>query len=368
MALHYSESSRKYLPCKATPGRCPLNGKHYPNIWSELDDPLLRDRVEEKLVKLRRIAETRDGDKGYIRAARHLDKYYRFNENGDYVSALIDLDEDKQLEIVNNPKTPRSVVYDLRYSTFPEVSRIACKKEGLTPQAALSFFDKNIKGREYVMRSDGSRLSTSAGRLFETLFGLDESKVPGGQTADADLGEVELKTYGTDRPSPLVLTTLNSTAPAVLKRHLKKEGFLDGDNHLNLRMNSWERFNDYEYRLGFSENRDKIHLLIRDANGVITKKENVYWDAANLKDRIHNKLSKILVAICYKEYLPEEDALRVVFKKAKLGGFSYDNFVKNLEQGKVVISVFAGFEKKEQTVRRLQTRFKSTLGAVLDRD
>jgi hypothetical protein len=176
---------------------------------------------------------------------------------------------------------------------------------------------------------------TGVGKTLEDLLGIEENNVPGPN------GEmIELKSARKNASSMLTLFTKSPLPKGANSDLLKKFGYPSGKKigtkRLETTVNAKE-YNKIKGKPGFKIEIEEDRVNLVDIKGQILG----YWDKKTLKDSFERKLPKLLYVKAdargkgsNEEFWYNEAWL--------LSGFSYDNFLKLLKEGTILVDIRIG--------------------------
>lgn len=177
--------------------------------------------------------------------------------------------------------------------------------------------------------------TTGIGKTLEDLLGIKENNIPGPNAV-----EIELKSTRKNTSSMLTLFTKSPLPKRTNSVLLKKYGYPSARGNkkkeLHTTLNAKE-FNQLKSKSGF-----KIDIKNKRLNLIISNNEILgYWDENTLRESFERKLPKLLyVKAKTKGRGPEEEFW---FNEVwLLSGFNFNNFLKLLEQGIILVDIRIG--------------------------
>ena len=179
---------------------------------------------------------------------------------------------------------------------------------------------------------------TGIGKTLEDLLGIPENNAD-----EPDFGEYELKSKRIDANSMLTIFTRAPQPPRANTYLLNKYGYAsdayDNDEkvlHSTLAASHFARIGNTGKSLIIKFDDEKIWLASE------TEDENVYWDRANLKKAFDKKYkNKFVYAYAESRGSGKDEEFR--FTEAfEMSGFSYEDMIELLEQGKVYVDLRIG--------------------------
>jgi len=177
--------------------------------------------------------------------------------------------------------------------------------------------------------------NTGIGKTLEDLLGIKENNIPG-----PNAKMIELKSARKNASSLLTLFTKSPLPPKANSILLLNYGYASprGNERKELHTTiSAKEFNNIKGKIGFKIFIKKGKINIINSNGDILG----YWDEETLKTSFERKLPKLLYvkAECRGAGSNEE----FWFNEAwLLSGFNFENFLKLLEQGVILIDIRIG--------------------------
>jgi len=192
---------------------------------------------------------------------------------------------------------------------------------------------KEIKNMGYIKTHRAG--NTGIGKTLEDLLGIEENNIPGPNAA-----MIELKSARKNVKTMLTLFTKSPLPPKANSVLLEKFGYEsargDKRKELHTTVNAKE-FNTIKGKPGF-----KIDIK-KDCVTLITIKGKVvgYWDKETLRKSFERKLPKLLYVKA--ETRGEGSDEKFWFNEAwSLSGFNFDNFVRLLGEGVILVDIRIG--------------------------
>lgn len=177
--------------------------------------------------------------------------------------------------------------------------------------------------------------NTGVGKTLEDLLGIKENNIPG-----PNAKMIELKSARKSASSMTTLLTLAPLPKSSNSKILERFGYLSsrGNNRkeLHTTVNALD-FNTIKGNIGF-----KVDVKKNIVNLVTCEKEVVcYWDKETLKIAFERKLPKILYVKADARGSGSDEEFW--FNEAwLLSGFDFDNFVKLLKDGIILVDIRIG--------------------------
>ena len=177
--------------------------------------------------------------------------------------------------------------------------------------------------------------NTGIGKTLEDLLGIAENNVPG-----PDVGLIELKSARRNSSSLLTLFTKSPLPKSANALLLKEYGYPsakgNGKKELHTTTNAVS-FNNLRGKRGFKigVRKDKICLISSQGH------ELCYWDKDTLMHTFEKKLSQLVYVKADFKGRGSKEQFR--FNEAwLLSGFNFDNFIKLLKKGTIVVDIRIG--------------------------
>jgi len=192
---------------------------------------------------------------------------------------------------------------------------------------------KAIKEMGYIKTHRAG--NTGIGKTLEDLLGIEENNIPGPNAA-----MIELKSARKNAKSMLTLFTKSPLPPKANSILLERFGYESARGNkrkeLHTTVNARE-FNTLKGKPGFKIDieKDRINLIIVE-NEIIG-----YWDRETLRNSFERKLPKLLYVKA--ETRGEGSDEEFWFNEAwLLSGFNFDNFVRLLREGVILVDIRIG--------------------------
>ena len=192
---------------------------------------------------------------------------------------------------------------------------------------------KEIKEMGYVKTHRAG--NTGVGKTLEDLLGIRENNIPGPNAA-----MIELKSARKNAKSLLTLFTKSPSPPKANSVLLEKFGYEsargNGRKELHTTVNAKD-FNTLKGKKGFKIDvqQDRINLITGEGEIV------GYWDRETLKKSFERKLPKLLYVKADTKGSGSNEEFW--FNEAYLlSGFDFDNFVRLLKEGVIVVDIRIG--------------------------
>ncbi len=177
--------------------------------------------------------------------------------------------------------------------------------------------------------------NTGIGKTLEDLLGITENNIPGPNAA-----MIELKSTRKNASNMLTLFTKSPLPPRANSILLEKFGYAStkkqGTKRLETTVSAID-FNNIKGKTGFkiSIEKDKVNLIT--TSGEILG----YWDQETLKNSFERKLPKLLYVKAEARGKGSDEEFW--FNEAwLLSGFDFNNFVKLLEDGVILVDIRIG--------------------------
>lgn len=177
--------------------------------------------------------------------------------------------------------------------------------------------------------------NTGVGKTLEDLLGIKENNIPGPNAT-----VIELKSARKNVSSMLTLFTKSPLPEKANSVLLQKYGYPSAKGNqrkeLHTTVNARE-FNKLKSKLGF-----KVAIKNKKVNLINPKNEILgYWDKKTLKKSFERKLPKLLYVKAETKGKGAEE--KFWFDETwLLSGFNFDNFLKLLKQGVILVDIRIG--------------------------
>ena len=192
---------------------------------------------------------------------------------------------------------------------------------------------KAIKEMGYIKTHRAG--NTGIGKTLEDLLGIEENNIPGPNAA-----MIELKSARKNAKSMLTLFTKSPLPPKANSILLERFGYESARGNkrkeLHTTVNARE-FNTLKGKPGFKIDieKDRINLIIAE-NEIIG-----YWDRETLRNSFERKLPKLLYVKAETRGKGSDEEFW--FNEAwLLSGFDFDNFVRLLKEGVILVDIRIG--------------------------
>jgi len=192
---------------------------------------------------------------------------------------------------------------------------------------------KDIKEAGYIKTHRTG--NTGIGKTLEDLLGITENNIPG-----PNAGMIELKSARKNISSMLTLFTKSPLPRGANSDLLERFGYESetgsGGKDLHTTVNAI-RHNQLRGEQGF-----KIEIQEDKVNLITSQNEIVaYWDKETLRNSFEKKLPKLLYVKA--ETRGQDSNEEFWFNEAwLLNGFDFDNFVKLLKEGVILVDIRIG--------------------------
>lgn len=192
---------------------------------------------------------------------------------------------------------------------------------------------KAIKKMGYIKTHRSG--NTGIGKTLEDLLGIEENNIPSPNAA-----MIELKSARKNAKSMLTLFTKSPLPPKANSILLERFGYESGRGNkrkeLHTTVNARE-FNTLKGKPGFKIDveKDRINLITAE-NEIIG-----YWDRETLRNSFERKLPKLLYVKAETRGKGSDEEFW--FNEAwLLSGFDFDNFVRLLKEGVILVDIRIG--------------------------
>jgi len=190
---------------------------------------------------------------------------------------------------------------------------------------------KKVKAKGYIKTH--RKGNTGIGKTLEDELGIEENNVPG-----PDVGTIERKSGRRNSSSRLTLVTKSPMPEAANSAILKNFGYPSskGTKHIHTTVNALA-YNKLKGNVGFKVEVQDEKILLVDANG----QQICYWDEGTLKNSFEKKM--VQLAYVKADNRGRGNSEEFWFNEAwLLSDFNFENFIKLLKDGTIVIDVRIG--------------------------
>jgi len=190
---------------------------------------------------------------------------------------------------------------------------------------------REIKKRGYIKTH--RRGNTGIGKTLEDLLGINENNIPGPNGR-----MIELKSARKSARSMLTLFTKSPLPAKANSMLVNSVGYKVKNNRKELHTTLNARsYNRVKGRVGLKIGIKGNKILILDSGG----KQYGYWDKAALMESFERKLPKIMYVKADSRGKGKNE--KFWFNEAwLLSGFSFQNFIKLLKQGVILVDIRIG--------------------------
>jgi len=180
------------------------------------------------------------------------------------------------------------------------------------------------------------RGNTGIGKTLEDLLGINENNIPGPDAC----GNIELKATRKPTISMLTLFTKTPQPTSINSKLLRWFGYITPNSHNRPILHttiSGSNYNSLRGHPGFIIKHDLTKInLVHNKQGVVA-----YWERNHLKEVFERKLPQLMYVLA--DYKGSGEFEEFYFNEAYLlKGFSFEDFSKLLEEGKIYIDIRIG--------------------------
>ncbi len=207
-----------------------------------------------------------------------------------------------------------------------------------------------IKNLGFVENKRPNNKDGGIGNTFEDLLGVKENNLK-----DADYLGFEIKSKRMLNESLLSLFTKSPSNPKKANRFLK-DNFGKAEESLNkLNVLHASIFGHHEsliydkffIKLEIDRENELLKLIVKDKNLILVS-DDVHWTFEALK-KASNKINKLFVVFAH--HKKENEILKFHFTEAEVFlHFNFENFLKFIEEGKVVFDIRIGVYKSGSNI------------------
>jgi len=229
----------------------------------------------------------------------------------------------------------------------------------MTPKTPFKNFDefvqrlKEIKDMGFVKTHRSG--NTGVGKTLEGLLGIEENNIPSPNAVNT-----ELKSARRNAKSMLTLFTKSplprSANTAILKQHGYPSKKKNKKNELHTTVNA-KTYNTIKGRTGFKIEFQEDRIELVSSNQPLG-----YWPKETLQSCFEEKLPKV----CYVKAEAKGQGKNEEFYYTEawlLSGFSFENFIKLLESGDILVDVRIG-QNPDGTTHDHGTGFRVSLNKL----